>query len=442
MAIEGCTGRILRAAAAAARSPTLAGVRPPLSDSTGLLVALVVLILVAVVLAAAEAALLRVSRVRVAVLADEGDRRAARVLRLVEDLPRVMNAVLLVVLLVQIGAATIAGVVAERHFGNLGVTLASVVLTLVMFVYTESIPKTVAVRNPIAVARLVAAPVAAITLALRPIVAVLVAFADLQAPGKGLANRPEVTEAELRRLAVEAADAGEIAPSDLELMERAFAAGDEIAAAIMVPRPDVVALSADTGLRDALEVAIAQGHRRLPVYRGDLDDVLGVVRLRDLARAVADEHDVTLVDLLRPAAAVPETRRVVDLLRDLQEARHTIAVVIDEHGGTAGIATVEDVVEELVGTISEPDRGLLRPRIRRVSDTRWVVDGAADVDDLAEELGVDLPEGDWHTVAGLVLAFAGRIPEVGDEYVISGHTVRVLAADRRRVRRVSVEVHP
>jgi len=442
MAIEGCTGRILRAAAAAARSPTLAGVRPPLSDSTGLLVALVVLILVAVVLAAAEAALLRVSRVRVAVLADEGDRRAARVLRLVEDLPRVMNAVLLVVLLVQIGAATIAGVVAERHFGNLGVTLASVVLTLVMFVYTESIPKTVAVRNPIAVARLVAAPVAAITLALRPIVAVLVAFADLQAPGKGLANRPEVTEAELRRLAVEAADAGEIAPSDLELMERAFAAGDEIVAAIMVPRPDVVALSVETPLRDALEVAIAQGHRRLPVYRGDLDDVLGVVRLRDLARAVADEHDVTLVDLLRPAAAVPETRRVVDLLRDLQEARHTIAVVIDEHGGTAGIATVEDVVEELVGTISEPDRGLLRPRIRRVSDTRWVVDGAADVDDLAEELGVDLPEGDWHTVAGLVLAFAGRIPEVGDEYVISGHTVRVLAADRRRVRRVSVEVHP
>ncbi len=442
MAIEGCTGRILRAAAAAARSPTLAGVRPPLSDSTGLLVALVVLILVAVVLAAAEAALLRVSRVRVAVLADEGDRRAARVLRLVEDLPRVMNAVLLVVLLVQIGAATIAGVVAERHFGNLGVTLASVVLTLVMFVYTESIPKTVAVRNPIAVARLVAAPVAAITLALRPIVAVLVAFADLQAPGKGLANRPEVTEAELRRLAVEAADAGEIAPSDLELMERAFAAGDEIVAAIMVPRPYVVALSVETPLRDALEVAIAQGHRRLPVYRGDLDDVLGVVRLRDLARAVADEHDVTLVDLLRPAAAVPETRRVVDLLRDLQEARHTIAVVIDEHGGTAGIATVEDVVEELVGTISEPDRGLLRPRIRRVSDTRWVVDGAADVDDLAEELGVDLPEGDWHTVAGLVLAFAGRIPEVGDEYVISGHTVRVLAADRRRVRRVSVEVHP
>jgi CBS domain containing-hemolysin-like protein len=414
-------------------------VRPPLSDSIGLLLALGALVLAAVVLAAAEAALLRVSRVRAAVLADQGDRRAARVLRLVDDLPRVLNAVLLVVLLVQIGAATIAGVVAERHFGNLGVTLASVVLTLVMFVYAEAIPKTVAVRNPIGVARLIAGPIAGLAWLLGPVVRVLVAFADLQAPGKGVTTGPEVTEAELRRLAEEAADAGEIAPSDLELMERAFAAGDEIVAAIMVPRPDVVALSVETGLREALDVAIAQGHRRIPLCRGDLDDVLGVVYLRDLARAVADEDDVTLEDLVRPVVVVPETRRVLDLLRDLQEAGRTIAVVIDEHGGTAGIATIEDVVEELVGTISEPDRGLVRPRIRRVSDSRWVVDGAADVDDLAEELGEDLPEGDWHTVAGLVLAYAGRIPEVGDEYAISGHVFRVLAADRRRVRRVSVE---
>jgi CBS domain containing-hemolysin-like protein len=416
-------------------------VRPPLSDSIPLFAALVALILIAIVLAAAEAALLRVSRVRAAVLAEDGDRRAARVLRLVEDLPQVMNAVLLVVLLVQIGAATIAGVIAERHFGNLGVTIASVVLTLVMFVYAEAIPKTVAVRNPIGVARQVAAPVALLARLLRPLVRVLVAFADLQAPGRGLAS-PEVTEAELRRLAVEAADAGEIAPSDLELMERAFAAGDELTAAIMVPRPDVVGLSAETGLREALEVAVAQGHRRLPVFRGDLDDVLGVVYLRDLARAVADSDDVTLEDLVRPVVAVPETRRVVDLLSDLQKARRTIAVVIDEHGGTAGIATIEDVVEEIVGTISEPDRGQVRSRIRRVSEIRWVADGSADVDDLAAELGVDLPEGDWHTVAGLVLAFAGRIPEVGDEYDISGHTVRVLAADRRRVRRVSVEINP
>jgi CBS domain containing-hemolysin-like protein len=415
-------------------------VRPPISDSVPLLIALVAVMLLAVFLAGAEASLLRVSRVRALVLAEEGDRRAARVVRLLADLPAVVNTVLLVVLLAQIAAATIAGIVAERHFGNAGVTVASIALTLVMFVYAEAIPKTVAVRNPILVARLVAAPVAVLTAALRPLVGLLVAFADLQAPGKGIAAPPGVTEAELRRLAAEAAESGHIADTDLELIERAFAAGDEQVAAVMVPRPAVVSLRAGTPTRTALDVAITHGHRRIPVVAGDLDDVVGVVRLRDLAQAVADGLDVSLEDLARPVLVVPETRRVIDVLRDMQGARRTLAVVVDEHGGTAGIVTVEDVVEELVGSIAEPDRGAdVRPRIRAVGAGRWIVDGGADVDDLAAELGVDLPAGDWHTAAGLVLALAGRIPRTGDTVRAAGYTFRVAAATKRRVVRISVE---
>lgn len=421
-------------------SPTLANVRPPISESLPLLGGLLGVMLLAVFLAAAEASLLRVSRVRAVVSAEEGDRRAIRLVRLLDDLPEVVNTVLLVVLLAQIAAATIAGIVAERHFGNAGVTIASIALTLIMFVYAEAIPKTVAVRNPFLVARLVAGPVALLRRLLRPLVRLLVAFADLQAPGKGIAAPPGVTEAELRRLAAEAAEAGHIADTDLELIERAFAAGDEQVAAIMVPRTAVVSLGVDTPTRVALDVAVGHGHRRLPVVRGDLDDVVGVVRLRDLAQAVADGADVALHDLARPVLVVPETRRVIDVLRDMQGARRNLAVVVDEHGGTAGIVTVEDAVEELVGSIAEPDRGAqTRPRIRRVAEGRWIVDGRADVDDLAEELGVDLPAGGWHTAAGLILGSVGRIPSAGEVVHVAGHTFRVAAATRRRVVRITVE---
>jgi len=415
-------------------------VRPPISDSLPLLALLGGIMVIAVVLAAAEASLLRVTRVRAVVLADEGDRRAARVVGLLDDLPAVVNTVLLVVLLAQIGAATVAGVVAERHFGNAGVTVASIALTLVMFVYAEAIPKTVAVRNPILVARWVAAPVAGLTWVLRPVIRLLVAFADLQAPGKGIAAPSGVTEPELRRLAAEAVEAGHIAETDFELIERAFTAGDEPVAAVMVPRPDVVSLQADTTPRAALDVALTHGHRRLPVVRGDLDDVVGVVRLRDLAKAVANGQDRSLHDMATPVMAVPETRRVIDLLRDMQQAGRNLAIVVDEHGGTAGIVTIEDAVEELVGSIAEPDRGArVRPRLRSVGEGRWLVDGGLDVDDLADEIGVELPQGDWHTVAGLVLALAGRIPRVGDEVAVAGHTFRVVAATRRRIVRIAVE---
>jgi CBS domain containing-hemolysin-like protein len=395
------------------------------------------LILISAFLAAAETALLRVPRVRLEVAAEKGDRSAARLLRLVHDLPRVLNTVLLTVLLVQVGAATIAGVVAERHFGNTGVTIASVVLTVVMFIYTEAIPKTVAVRHPLFMARLVALPVAALAWVTRPVVAVLLFLADLQAPGKGVPSSATVTEPELRRLAAEAAAAGEIAAADLDLIERSFTMGDKPIGDITVPRPNIVAIPLDLPLGDALDRALRSGHRRLPVHRGDLDDISGVVRLRDLAAAVAAGWPTTLAELQQPVLTVVETRKVRDVLHDMQASGHHLAVVIDEHGGTTGIVTVEDAVAELVGDIGEPGRpraGRIRPQGRG----RWEVDASADVPELERVLGIRLPEGRWRTVAGLVIGAAGHLPRAGETVEIAGYAFRVTAATRRRVVRVEV----
>nr|MCU0281803.1 hemolysin family protein [Acidimicrobiia bacterium] len=420
-----------------ARYPHRGDMRPPFSESLPLLGVLAALVVLAAFLAAAETALVRIPRVRLEVAAEKGDRPAARVLRLVHDLPRVLNTVLLTVLLVQVGAATIAGVVAERHFGNTGVTIASVLLTVVMFVYTEAIPKTVAVRHPLAIARLVAIPVAALAFVTRPLVAVLLFVADLQAPGKGIASSSTVTEAELRRLAADAAAAGEIAPADLDLIERSFTIGDTPVGAITVPRPAVVALPLGTPLAEALDRALRSGHRRLPVYQGDLDGICGVVRLRDLAEAVSAGWPSTLAELQQPVITVAETRKVRDVLRDMQASGHHLAAVIDEHGGTTGIVTVEDAVEELVGDIGEARRPRPRP-VRPLAPGRWAVDASADVPELEQAVGASFPDGRWRTVAGLVIGAAGHLPRVGETVIVAGFSFRVTAATRRRVVRVEV----
>jgi CBS domain containing-hemolysin-like protein len=401
-----------------------------------LLIALGILFLLAVFLAAAEASLLRVSRVRIEVLAEQGDPGADRLLGLVHDLPRVMNTVLLTVLLVQIGAATLSGVFAERHFGGIGITITSIVLTVVLFVYAEAIPKTYAVRHPLQVARFVARPVQGLTWVLQPVVSVLIWFADLQAPGRGIAGRVGVSEEELRRLALEAANVGEIEAVEAELVEKTFELGDTRVDQILVPRPDIVAVAAERPIEEALEIALGSGHRRIPVFEEDLDHITGVVRLRDLAAAVTKGHMGTVGDVASPPLVVPESKRVIELLREMQDAGRHFAVAVDEFGGTAGIVTIEDAVAELVGEVADEGERRQDP-IRRMED-RLLVEASADVAALAAELEAELPSGEFHTVGGLVIDAAGRIPLVGEEIQIAGYSFRVVSGTTRRVRVLEV----
>jgi CBS domain containing-hemolysin-like protein len=397
----------------------------------------IVLFLIAVFLAAAEASLLRVPRVRAAVQADQGDRGAARVLDCLDDLPRVMNTVLLVVLLVQIGAATITGVLAERNFGSLGITLTSIALTLVLFVYAEAIPKTFAVRQPMRVSKMVAGPVWGLSRLLRPLVSLLVSFADLQVPGRGIAGPIGVSEEELRHLAAEAASTGAIDESDVELMERAFELGDTRVDDIQVPRIDIVGIPSGSSVGEALDTAVSSGHRRLPVYQDNLDRIIGVVRLRDLAKAIAAGSADEVDSVMRPVLFVPESKRVIRLLREMQDAAQHFAVAVDEHGGTAGIVTIEDVVAELVGEVSDEGQVPVPP-IHEIAPGIWSVDAGADVDDVESQLGVSFPRGDWRTVGGLVTDLAGTIPRVGDVVTSSGYRFEVKEATRRRVERLEV----
>ena len=389
-----------------------------------------------VVISAAETAFLRMPAVRVQALAAAGSRRAVRLAALTHRLSEVLNAILLAALLAQIGAATVAGLLADRWFGPLGVTIASAILTFILFIYAEAIPKTFAVRHPDKVAIALAFPLAAIELLLRPLVKVLVAVADLQMPGKTVVASPTVTEDELRMLASRAAVEGQITSTDLELIERAFRFGDRHVDGIMVPRPDIVAVEEDTSVREALDVALEAGHRRLPVFKETMESITGLVLVRDMMRIPEARRDqVTVGVLMDPPLVVPESKRILDLLTDMQSSGTHFAVVVDEYGGTAGMVTIEDIAEEMLGSISEePGDSDVVP----LGPGHWMIDAALPVTDLAELIGADLDESEWTTAAGMVLGLLGRMPQLGDEAVQGDFTLRVVGLRGRRITRLEV----
>ncbi len=305
-------------------------------------------------LALAEASLLHVRRSEVAVAVNGGDGPARRLLALVDDLPRVMNAVLLAVLLCQVLATAIAGLLATRWFGSAGVTIATVAVTIVLFVYGEAIPKTLAIRHPYRVGRRLTRPIRSLTVALRPAVAVLVAIADVQLPGRTADLTHAVSEAELRQLTDEAASAGHIGEADADLIERSFTFGDLVARDVMVPWGHVVSVAEDVSDEAALRDAIAAGHRRLPVTRaGDPTRVVGFVRLRDLAEASTLERPIDVEDIVQGVITVDAAAPVADVVGRMQRSDVFLAVVV-ERARTVGIMTIEDAVRVLVGPISEP----------------------------------------------------------------------------------------
>lgn len=389
-----------------------------------------------VFIAAAETAFLRMPHVRVHALAAEGRRGARRLAGLMERLAEVLNAILLAALLAQIVAATVAGILAERWFGATGPAIASGALTFVLYIYAEAIPKTYAVRHADRVALALAIPLAGVELVLRPLVKVLVWVADIQMPGKGVVTSPTVTEDELRMLASRAATEGQITSDDLALIERAFRVGDRQADDIMVPRPDIVAVDETAPVAEALRAALEAGHRRLPVYDGSVENITGVVGLRDLVQVPEPRRgELPVGRLADPPLVVPESKRVLDLLTEMQKTGTHLAVVVDEYGGTAGLITVEDIAEEILGSISEAPAGA---DVVELEGGRWLIDGAVPVEDLAEILGVEIDDTDWNTAAGLVLGVLGRIPHVGDEVTFENHVLRVTGVRGRRITRLQI----
>ncbi|MDH5521311.1 MAG: CNNM domain-containing protein [Acidimicrobiia bacterium] len=317
-----------------------------------LMVVMLCCVVGAALLSMAEVSIVRVRRSEILVEARSGHPRAETLLELIDDLPVVLNTILAAVLLLQMSAATIGGYLAGRRLGGLGVTIATVALTMILFVYAEAIPKTYAVKDPRSMALRLTPALKVLVVGSKPAMGALIRLANLQSSGSS-ATLGALTEDELRALARESAEAGQIATDDASLVDRSFEFNDSCAGDVLVPRSQIAAAQVDHEVLDVMTRAIALGHRRLPVYRDDLDDIVGVVRLRDLAAVARSAPRSAVGSIMTDVLRCTATEPIALLLRRMQASGRWLAVVTSEHGETVGLVTVEDLVAELVGEITD-----------------------------------------------------------------------------------------
>ncbi len=407
---------------------------------TIMFVAILALLVMAAFFALSETSLTRVNRVKAISLEEEGKRGSRRLTRLVHHPERFLNPVLLLVLVCHMVLASLVTTLTERRFGALGVVVAIVFDVVAIFVLAEVVPKTWAVQHPERAALFVAPTIHAIAnfLPIRLMAKALIGLANVIIPGKGIKEGPFVSEEELLAMADTAADEEVIEREERALIHSIIRFGDTVVREVMVPRPDMMAVEVNEKVSDAMERAMSVGYSRFPVYDDGIDDIAGVLFIKDLIKAEREgQSDQEVRGLVREAHFVPETKRANDLLKEMQLEKYHMAVVVDEYGGTAGLVTLEDLIEELVGEIVD-EFDVEQKVIEPLSNGDYRVDGRMPIDEVNQLLKAELPTGDWDTVGGLVFNLMGHVPSEGEGVDADGHRLIAERVQRRRIGRVRI----
>jgi putative hemolysin len=421
------------------------------------IIVIAVLIGINAVFVAAEIALVTVRRSRIRQLSDEGDARAKRVGRMTDRPGRMLATIQLGItfigfLAAAFAGASIAGNLADwfREIGPLATSadifallVVTLVVSLVTIVFGELVPKTLGMAHAERYALTLARPMEVLGRVLGPVVWFLTTVTHRVTRLLGVQGVPDdsITAEELRILVERGGEQGTIEAEEEQMIGGVLELGEQRAHEVMVARVDMVSLAVDASLSEIVEVIVSEGHSRIPVYDGNIDNIVGLLYAKDLLPyLVGEDRPPSIRRLLRTPLFVPESMLVDDLLRSLQRRRVHIAVVLDEHGGTAGLVTIEDLLEEIVGEIQD-EYDEEEPMIVALGEHDARIDGRADVDDMLEHFDTTL-EGDdqeeFDTVGGLVYHYIGGVPKVGDKFTVDGLELTVEATDGRRVRTVHV----
>lgn len=393
-------------------------------------------VIVAAAVASAEVALSRVSRVRVEELLQQGRGGARRLRELLAEAPRSLNLLLLLRLVCELAAAGIVtSYCIHRLDGGKAVVLAVAVSTVVSYVLIGVAPRTVGRQQAEKVALLASGPVLLLTQVFGPLASLLILVGNAVTPGKGFREGPFASEAELRDLVELAQQRGVVEQSERDMIQSVFELGDTIVREVMVPRTDIVVIERGKTVKSALNLLLRSGFSRIPVVGDNTDDVVGVAYLRDLVKKERSDGGgvVKVEEVMRSPVFVPESKPVDELLREMQVSLGHIAVVVDEYGGTAGLVTLEDIVEEVVGEITdEYDRE--GPSVEELEDGCVRVTARLSVGDLEDRYGVQLAHEDVETVGGLLAMLLGRVPIPGATVEVAGLRLVAESAKGRRNR--------
>jgi len=401
---------------------------------------------------AAEYALVTARRPRLMELAHAGNRRAGMALRIMDDPVRFIGTVQLGITAFSIALGAVGEPLIEHFFDPIVATTLSFILAFALVTYLhvtlgELVPKAIALTKNETTALWVALPIEAVYVVTYPLVWFLQQSANAFTRLFGIEPAPAGvvahTEEDIRHIVAAAEDTGVIEEAEEEMVYKIFDFADKEVHEVMVPRPEVVALSIDLPPQEALAAVIDSPYTRYPVYRGSLDDIVGILHVRDLfsalyAQGTDNVASVDVTALVRPTYMVPETKDLAAMLAEFRRANQHMAVVVDEYGSFEGIVTLEDLLEEIVGEI-EDEYDLPDESVERVDESRIRIDGTFPIDDFNEQFGQELPQDDYHTVAGFVFGALGRAAESGDEVLHDGLRFHVLDVDGPRIERLEVE---
>jgi CBS domain containing-hemolysin-like protein len=406
-----------------------------------MLLAIIAILVVLAYFAVAETALNRITRVKAQAIADSRGTKASRaLLRLVTHPERFITPLLVTITVLQMGQAFLTTLLANDLFGARGVAVGFVLNVIVFFVLTEAMPKTWAVMSAERAALFTARPVEWLVSfpPLRLISRALIVLTNVLVPGKGLKEGPFVSEQELLGIVGAAAEDEVIEHEERELIESIIEFGDTVVREVMVPRPDMLIVDDAATVTAALDLAIAHGVSRLPVQSSRGDDIVGLAYTKDLIRVERDGRgDDPVLDLARTVRFVPENMAVSRLMREMQRDKFHLAIVADEYGGIAGLVTLEDCLEELVGEIVD-EYDVEDVGVQRLANGDFLVAGGTPIEDINELIGVSLPNEDWDTVGGFIFGTLEHVPEVGESVMHHGWRFDVDELDGRRVRRVRI----
>jgi putative hemolysin len=416
------------------------------------LLALAGLILLNAFFVAAEYGLVTSRRTRIMELEHQGNRRARAVLRITNNPPRFISAMQLGVTIASLAIGALGEQILAEKLDPWMASFVAVIVALLIVTYFEVVlgelvPKGIALGHAERTALVVSTPVHWFFLVFRPLIWLLQASTALILRGLGLeppgAEHEAHSEAELRMLLSSSAEQGEIEHEEQEMLYKVFDFADKEVSDVMVPRPEVVAISIALPAEEALKAVLESPYTRYPIYRESLDDIVGVLHIRDLIEALHDRGivSVDLETLVRPAYMVPETKDLGALLTEFRRTNQHMAIVIDEYGSMEGIVTLEDLLEEIVGEI-EDEFDLPDETVERIDDDTIRVDGTFPIDDFNEQFDCDLPHEDYHTIAGFVFGLLGRAAEPGDEVDHDGLQFRVDSVEGQRIDRLTVVFNP
>ncbi|MET9302623.1 hemolysin family protein [Micromonospora aurantiaca] len=404
---------------------TLAAVRTPAGlPDLQLLVFAAGLVVLAGLIAMTEAALAAVSPARAAELTRDGARGGRALQAVAGDVVRHLNLLLLLRLLAELTATTLVALVAVDTFGAgwRAALVTAGAMTVVSFVVVGVGPRTIGRQHAYTVGRAVAPLVRWLGRALNPLASLLILIGNAVTPGKGFREGPFATQVELRELVDLAEQRGVVEHGERQMIHSVFALGDTIAREVMVPRTEMVWIEERKTLAQALALFLRSGFSRIPVIGENVDDVLGVLYLKDLIRRVQGDQaarQMPVAELMRPATFVPESKPVDDLLSEMQAARNHLVIVVDEYGGTGGLVTIEDILEEIVGEITD-EYDVERPPVEHLPDGAVRVTARLPVENLGELFDTELPTDEVETVGGLLAQALGRVPIPGAEAEVAG----------------------